>query len=256
VVDDTNRESAAVSPMAEVAWSPAGADGRPGVWRWYGQYSGSARVPGYTALNSPSSSGLFRGNASLGREKSRNWEAGVQARGHPWSVHAAAFVRRDDPLVDWTFSRTSPNARSARAVDIETSGFEIVAARASRAIDVVAGYTWLAKDADYGSAPVDASFYALNFPRHRFTLAVTARLGRGFEIRSDNEYRVQEPNLLRMVGGDEAVLSSLGIYWLSARNGAYEVSLVADNLWASDFQELPAVPAPGRQVTTSLTRRW
>jgi hypothetical protein len=47
----------------------------------------------------------------------------------------------------------------------------------------VLGYTYLNKDADYGLATVDASFYALNFANHRFTAAIVARLGGGFEVR-------------------------------------------------------------------------
>ena len=72
-------------------------------------------------------------------------------------------------------------------------------------------HTFLDKDADYGAATIDASFYALNFAQHRLTAALTARLGRGFEVRVDNEFRMQEENLLRVVGGDNAVLSSVGL---------------------------------------------
>jgi outer membrane cobalamin receptor len=213
-------------------------------------------VPGYTALNSSAAGGLFRGNANLGRETSRNLEAGMTLRSAEWSFHAALFHRRDDPLVDWTFTASAPNARSARLVEIGTTGFEASVSRTWKAIDVVAGYAWLAKSSDYGTAEVDASFYALNFPKHRLTVAVTARLGGGFEIRSDNELRVQEENLLRTVGGDNAVLSSVGLFWLVPEIRGLELSLIVDNPWKSDFQELPAVPAPGRQATAGLRWRW
>lgn len=253
--DDTNRDPAAWSPIAEVAWRPA-IEVAGARLRWYGQFSESTRVPGYTALNSASGGGLFRGNPNLGRETSRNLEAGLQARAKAWSFDAAVFRRRDDPMVDWTFSAAAPNARSARSVRIDVTGVELVAGGTWRALDVFAGYSWLEKDADYGDASVDASFYGLNFPRHRMTLALVVRLGHGIELRSDNEYRVQEKNLLRTVGGDEALLSSLGIYWRPHENRGVELSLVADNLWASDFQELPAVPAAGRQVTGTAAWRW
>lgn len=253
--DDTNRDASAVSPLVELAWAGPARSGQP-VLNAYLQYSESSRVPGYTALYSAPGSGLFRGNAALGRENARNLETGVQVRGGAWSVHAAIFQRRDDPLVDWTFTAGAPNARNARAVGIDNVGVEIVASHTWRNLDLVAGYTWLEKDADYFGAPVDASFYALNFPRHRFTLALIARLGGGFELRADNEYRVQEPNLLRTVGGDDAVLSSVGLYWHSPYIEGMELSVVVDNLWRSRFQELPAVPAPGRQVTFGAGWRW
>lgn len=253
--DDTDRNASAVSPLLAVEWEPAVT--RRGVSpRWYVQYSEATRVPGYTALFSAPDAGLFRGDAELGRERSRNLEGGVQLRGGNWSVHAAVFHRRDDPLVDWTFTAGAPNARTAREVRIDNTGVELVGSWTWRNLDFVAGYSWLEKDADYGDAAVDASFYALNFPRHRATLALIARLGGGFELRADNEYRVQEPNLLRVDGGDDAWLSSIGLYWRAAPGEGLELSLVVDNLWQSDFQELPAVPAPGRQVTVGAGWRW
>ena len=149
-----------------------------------------------------------------------------------------------------------PTARTANAVNIGTAGFEIIASRRTKKYDLVFGYTFLHKNADYGSATVDASFYALNFPKQRLTAALTWRLGAGFEIRSDNEFRVEEPNALRTVGGNEAVLSSLGVYYLPPHLRGWEFSVQADNLWDSDFQEVPSVPAARRQFSASVTRRW
>ncbi len=253
--DDTNREGSTFSPIAALAWTRP-ASGGGATLRVHVEASRASRVPGYTALNSPADGGLFRGNPDLGREKSANLETGFQLRSANWSAHAAIFRRDDDPLVDWTFAATAPNARSAREVATETWGVELAIARTWERARVVAGYTWLEKDADYFGAPVDASFYALNFARHRFTLAITADLGRGFEVRSDNEWRVQEENLLRTIGGDDALLSSVGIFWIPPGSSAWEFSLVIDNLWQSDFQELPAVPAPGRQAAFSVSRFW
>jgi hypothetical protein len=253
--DDTNREPDAFSPIVEAAWSRDAGAGRASL-RAYVQASRASRVPGYTALASAPTSGLFRGNADLGRERSTNFETGVQVRSVRWSLHAAVFRRDDDPLIDWTFSATAPNARSAREVAVETVGFEFAFARTWERFRVVAAYTWLDKDADYFGASVDASFYALNFARHRATLAVTAALGRGFELRSDHEWRAEEPNLLRTLGGDSAVLGAVGLYWIPPAARAWEFSVVIDNLWKSDFQELPAVPAPGRQATLGVAWRW
>jgi vitamin B12 transporter len=247
--DDTNRDDAALSPIAEASWT-----GRSGV-RMYVQYAESTQVASYTALNSNPAAGLFRGNASLGRETSRNGEAGVDFTRGPWRFQAALFQRRDDDLVDWTFRR-GVTARTANAVDIETTGLELLAVFNSRQLDLVLGYTWLRKDADYGDATVDASFYALNFPRHRLTAAVVARLARGLELRLDNEWRLQEANALRTTGGDGAYLMAAGIYWMSGTIGGLEISVRLDNVWNDDFQEVPAVPAARRQWSAGLTWHW
>ncbi|MBE2215015.1 MAG: TonB-dependent receptor [Opitutaceae bacterium] len=254
-VDDTNRDGSAVSPVARVSWTPTGEIGGA-TPRVYVEYSAATRVPGYTALNSSPAGGLFRGNADLGRETSRNAEIGSELRGQAWSARLALFVRHDDPMVDWTFTAAAPNARTAREVEIDMTGLEVIGSRTFGSFDLVASYAYLHKDADYGAALVDASFYALNFPEHRATLAVIARLGGGLELRCDNEYRMQEENLLRTIGGDEAFLTSLGLVWVIPHYDSVELSLVVDNLWDDDFQELPAVPAAGRQVTAGVTWRW
>lgn len=247
--DDTNRDSSALSPIVDLELTRA--DGT----RWYAQYSESTQVPTYTALNSSAKSGLFLGNPNLGRETSRNLELGAKLKSDGWTIEPAVFYRWDDSLTDWTFSRTV-TARSANAVDVGTFGFEIVASRKTSRYDVVFGYTYLDKDADYGSASVDASFYALNFARHRLTAAAVVRLGGGFEVRLDNEYRVQEKNLLRTVGGDDAFISTFGLYYLPARFRGLEFSALVDNVWDSRFQEVPSVPAARRQFSVGAALRW
>ena len=247
--DDTNRDKSALSPIVEAALT------RPNGQRLYLQYSESTQVPTYTALNSNPSAGLFRGNANLGRATSRNLEAGLALERAGWKIEAAVFQRWDDKLTDWTFTR-GVTARTANAVDIGTLGFEVVATRRSARYDWVFGYTFLDKDADYRSATVDASFYALNFAKHRLTAAVTARLGQGFELRVDNELRIQEKNLLRTVGGDDAVLTSVGLYYLPPKLRGLELSVLVDNVWDDNFQEVPAVPAARRQYSVGATYRW
>jgi hypothetical protein len=252
--DDTNRGPGALSPTVELAWTPAGGGGT-GAFRAYAQHAEASRVPGYTALASHPASGLFRGDPDLSREKSRNLEAGARWGGEGWSAQVALFRRRDGPLVDWTYRIDAFNARKARMVDVTTTGVEAVAVRTWGAVDVAASYAWLAKTADYG-VPVDASFYALNFPKHRATVAVTARLGGGVEARVDHEFRVQEKNLLRRTGGDSAVLASAGLFWQPAWAEGLEVSVIVDNLWDAGFQEIPAVPASPRQITFGMRWQW
>jgi len=247
--DDTNRDRAALSPVMGIELV------RPKGPRFYVQYSESTQVPTYTALNSSAVAGLFRGNPNLGRETSRNLELGSALKFAGWAVQPALFYRRDDSLVDWTFIR-GVTARTANPVDVRTSGGEIVAIRKTPRYDLVLGYTYLSKSADYGPAAVDASFYALNFAKHRLTAAVVLRLGAGFEVRLDNEYRVQEKNLLRVIGGNNAVLSSFGFYYLPPRWRGVEFSLLMDNVWDSSFQEIPAVPAARRQVSIGAAWRW
>jgi hypothetical protein len=252
--DDTNRDASALSPAVELALIER--SGAAGVDRYSFSYDKTTQVPTYTALKSSPTSGLFRGNANLGRESAHNLELGWSRTRKGWSVYSAAFYRRDNGLVDWTYTFASPAARSASAVDIDTFGFEGGATYTTSRLKIVLGYTFLDKSADYHGAAVDASFYALNFAKHRLTAAIVAQLGAGFELRMDNAARIQEDNRLRTVGGNEALISSLGLFYLPKYVPGLELSLAVDNLWDSNFQEVPAVPASGRQLSASVTYRW
>jgi outer membrane receptor protein involved in Fe transport len=250
--DDSNQDGGAISPVLEIAREGVAAAPLRKIYLGYAQ---TTQVPTYTALNSSATAGLFRGNANLGRETSRNLELGVSGTLAGWSGQAAVFFRRDDALVDWTFRR-GVTARAANALDVDTTGIEIVAKRSWAAVDLVVGYTGLTKNSDYRGAAVDASFYALNYARHRLTAALTARLGDGFELRMDNVARIQAANLLRVAGGEKALTSALGLAYRPAAWRGAECSVLVDNLWDNRFQEVPAVPAAPRQISFGVGYVW
>jgi vitamin B12 transporter len=249
--DDSSRDDGAFSPTVELARTFSAGAAR----RVYASYAKTTQVPSYTALNSNPNAGLFRGNPNLGREISHNVEVGVSGTFAGWMGQAALFWRRDESLVDWTFRRNVV-ARFANPVDIDTAGFEAMARRSWANGDVVLGYTALGKDENYRGVLTDGSFYALNFARHRLTAAVTVRFGEGFELRIDNVVRIQQSNPLRSVGGDEAVFTSLGLAYRPRHWRGVEVSVLVDNLWDSDFQEVPAVFATPRQFSGGVSYRW
>jgi vitamin B12 transporter len=114
----------------------------------------------------------------------------------------------------------------------------------------------LGKSSDYRGAVVDASFYALNFARTRVTAALTVHLTRQLELRADNEYRHQATNPLRTAGGSDATLSTVALAWRPGLAGGLEFSAGIDNVWQSDFQDVPGVPATPRQASVGVTARW
>ncbi len=249
--DDSNRASGVFSPVAELA--QAWASG--GLRRLYVSYSTTTQMPDYTALDSSPTAGLFLGNPNLGRETSHDAEMGLSGNWDGWTGQAAVFYRRDDNLVDWTYT-TGVFGRSANAVDIDTEGVELVARRSWGLVSAVFGYTALAKSADYLGAPVTASFYALNYARQRFTAAFTLQLTGTVFLRLDNAARIQEPDSLRTQGGNDALESSAGLSWRPAGQRHLEISLLVDNLWNSAFQAVPGVPASRRQLSFGGTYGW
>ena len=73
---------------------------------------------------------------------------------------------------------------------------------------------------------------------------------------SDNELRMQEKNSLRSNGVDEAVISSLGLFYFPESVEGLELSLAVENLWDSRFEEIPSVPASPRQGSLSAVYRF
>lgn len=248
-VDYSNRDSNKVLPLIGVTL------GRPmagGQTDFSLEYAATSQLPGYTALNS-NPSGLFGGNPDLGRERARQLALSVTHEAGDWHGRIVVFSRRDDDLVDWTYATGAPFARQANPVDIDVVGVETFLTWRWSNLDLAAGYTYLDKDEDYGAALVDASFYALNFARHRATLALRYRFAESFELRFDNEYRRQEDNPLR-VGDESTYLASVSLSW--AGDGRIGAMLIADNLTDSEYQPFPGTPAAGRQVSLSASYAW
>lgn len=251
VLDGSNRDANVLSPAVGFQQTTDG-----GALAWWGaSYAGTTQVPSYTALNSSAAGGLFRGNASLGRSRARNAELSAGGEWAGWTWESAVFQRTDHDLVDWVF-RLGVTAREARAVQMRTTGWEGFVQRGTGRVDLSLGWGILHKRARYGPGAVDGSFYALNYPEYRITAAGTWRVGGGWEVRMDNELRRQAANPLRQQGGDEALISALGIFYRPPRSPAWLWALQADNLWDSGFQEIPAVPAAGRQVAASVRFQW
>lgn len=250
--DDTSRDDDAWSPVAEVVLD-RGASAR-GPRRLHVGYGVATQTATYTALNAAAGAGLFRGNPNLDRQTARTLEAGFAGTGWGWTGQVAVFRRWDDALVDWTYRR-GVTARTANPVDLATTGAEAVIRRSHERWDLVLGLTTYARRSDYRGAAVDASFYALNFPRVRATVAIVARLGRGWEVRLDNEVRRQEANLLRRSAGRDAFLSAGAVTFTPPAWRGISFALQGENLWNDAFEEVPAVPAARRQVVFSVTHR-
>ena len=250
-LDYSNRDGSRVLPLAGLSLEREGASGST---TWALEYAATSQLPGYTALNS-NPSGLFGGNPLLGREIAKQLSASVTREQARWQLRATLFARRDDNLVDWTYASDAPFARQANPVDLDVRGLEAFVTRSWDSVDVAAGIAWLDKDSDYGDALVDASFYALNFARHRATLALRYRFADRLELRVDTEYRRQEDNPLR-AGDDSAFLASAALEWSGASPSGWRLALVADNLTDSEFQPFPGTPAYGRQYSLSATYAW
>ncbi len=250
-LDYSNRDSSVVSPLFGLSMEQKTATGS---YHYTIEYASTSQLPGYTALKSRPT-GLFGGNPDLGREKARQLSISFSQQSRGWNSSATLFYRKDIDLVDWTYKTATPFSRQANPVDLDVLGLELLVTKRWRSLEVTAGYTYLDKDSDYGENAVDASFYALNFARHRATFALIYQLTRQWELRLDNEYRVQRDNPLRS-SKDKTYLGSLSLAWEAEKIRGLGLALTADNISDSGFQFFPGTPAVGRQVSISARYRW
>lgn len=248
-VDDSNRDDSELTPTATIELrQPA-----KRLERVYVSYSETTQLPTYQALNASSVGGLFRGDRDLPRATAANLETGATLAGKGWSAQASVFFRQDRDQLDYVFT-TPASARNAVAVDLDTFGAELFVRREWTRFDLLAGYTYLDKKDDY-ALPNGGSFYALNYAVHRLTLGGVARLGGGFELRSDNELRRQEANALRTTGRDN-VDSSVGLFYRVPKVKGLTLNAQVDNLWNTEFEDVPLVLNSGRTWSVGATYVW
>ncbi|NRA70331.1 MAG: TonB-dependent receptor [Gammaproteobacteria bacterium] len=251
--DDTNRDDSEVSVIGDITWSTINADDSSETI--YLSYAEASQVAGYTAIGGSDKGGLFRSNYNLGRETTKNIELGLALDRETWRLDSAIFHRQDDGLTDWTYSLNSTSARTANPVDIETLGLEILAIKRLDNAEIITSYTFLKKSEDYGTADIDASFYALNYPDHRVTLGVIFHPTDIVTIRVDNEWRKQQDNMLRN-GDDDALFTHLTLTISPLQFKGLDIMIAADNLWDESFEEVPGTPGRGEQYTISATYHW
>jgi hypothetical protein len=251
-LDTTNKDSTVGLPQLGISASGV-SDGSS--WRAYLEYSETSQVPGYTVLNS-APSGLFGGNPTLGRELADTIEAGVSYQKDSLSGKLVIFQRDDRNLVDWVYSSDAPNARLAAPVDMKVRGIEAWlrwAAAATTALEF--GYAWLDKNENYNDASVDASFYALNYARHRLLATLEQQLGEAIFVRIEGEYRDHPANALR-TSDNTAYLLHIEASWKDVFGPGWDVILRADNLTDEDFQTIPGTPGPGREAHLTISYTW
>lgn len=213
-------------------------------------YADSSQAPGYTALKSRPT-GLFGGNANLGREESAQWSTTLTYQAAVGSdISVSLFKRTDDDLVDWTYSTNQPSARQANAVDLDVQGVEVLWRASAGDLAWIVGGMHLIKNADYGSALVDASYYALNYAKQRLTAALTWQLDEQWQVKLDNEYRRQAHNPLRS-GANTAYFGSVSVVYSPV--DVLELAFIVDNVSDEDFQRFPGSPAARRSASLQVT---
>ncbi|MDG1987181.1 MAG: hypothetical protein P8J18_04330 [Halieaceae bacterium] len=249
--DWSNRDDSKILPLLGITLSKEHETGRQFASL---EWSESSQLPGYTALNSRSN-GLFGGNPNLGRETSQQLTASIGFNKYNWRYVLTGFYREDDDTVDWTYYSGAPYSRQANAVDLEVTGIETSITSQWKHGELILSYAHLNKNNDYRQPNVDASYYALNFPKHRLVVSSKIKINQNIEFRLDTEYREQERNTLRK-SSSKAFFLSAGLQWKPVTNKNIVFGLNADNVTDETFERFPGTPALGRQLSTNFSYGW
>ena len=252
--EDTNRDDSGTGPLARITYS---APGLGGNWELYSEFSRASQVAGYTALNSKPGLGSFSGDAFLPRERADNYELGTGWECGPVKLGTSVFYRRHYDLADWVYdSHMVKTFRVVAPMDMDVVGTDsYVRWEPSRDLSLSVGYAYLDSTPDYHSANVDASFYAMNYPRHRGTASLVWAFVENFELRVDAEGRIQEKNV-RRTSGNDALFVNASLGWTPVFAKGLEFSVLVDNLTDCDFQDFPGSPADGRQYAFRTSYTW
>jgi len=236
--DAHSRFSSELCPLASIRWRPSEELAlRASVSRAF-------REPSFNELYYSDPQNV--GNADLDVETAWNVQlaADLSALGARWTL--SAFSRREDELIDWVRSPSTPPWRSMNMGEADVLGgegrvtFGRSEGEASEKLSL--SYGRLHRDADYGGLE---SKYALNFPEHRFEARASCRRGAlrlsvrlGYFLRTD---------------GQEYTLLDGGLSWALGR---WTASLAVTNALDKDYQEVGGVPMPGSVLTGGLVCRF
>ena len=197
------------------------------------------RVPTYTELyyRDPNN----EGSGDLTPERAWSAEGGVEWQAaERLAVHATAFSRWDEAVIDWVRASPAMKWRSENLRDVTTKGIEFEGRLTFERGALSLGYTGLRQ-----SSSVEAAFskYVLDFARRSFAATLSGNPGAGFSGGVSLSYK------LRQDGRS---------YWIVDARMARafgRVRLFVDglNLLDEDYQEVKGVDLPGRSVSFGIS---
>ncbi len=219
-------------------------------------------------------SGFATGNPDLDPERSLSWEAGIEhALGGKLRVAAVWFDQSFEDLIQYTFSPPGPgdpNFFNVAAADAR--GLEVEAEAELGALDLTAGWTWLATevvDSGFDEGP-SATFVEgqalIRRPENHATLGARGRVGSrirwnaDFRLvgeRSDRDFGVFPAEAVTL--GSYTVLNlGLGATLLSAENGRPGLDLLvrAENVGDTEYEEAFGFRSPGRALYLGGRLSW
>lgn len=218
----------------------------------YAAYSETVQQPDYQLLYADGP--YHAGNDDLNLQRAKKVELGFRqflSEHLDWRV--AAFYRHLKNASDWVKDTESDTAWTATDLgSLDSTGVESeLNFYPSDALELNLFYQWVHKD-DYDYY---AGLYELDYPEHLLSFAGNWKFAPAFELFAAQTLRYQSNNQARS-GSDFGADASVGLHWFPRFANNARLSFQLNNLWDTDFQDVPGLKPPGRTVSSGITVTW
>lgn len=161
------------------------------------------------------------------------------------TLGATYFMRFENNVIDWLRPTAADIWRTYNVRDVNTHGVELTARKAFGAgVFVQGGYTYTSVDA--AQIVGQLSKYVLDYAPHSLTAAAVVPLPAKLTFAPRLEYK----HRYRTTGESDYTLVDARV---GRRIGIAELYVEGTNLLNASYQEILAVPMPGREVMVSLS---
>lgn len=214
----------------------------------FGNLGYTYRIPTYTDLYYSSPDTV--GNANLNPEEALNYELGFRWSGQNFEIHAAAFRRASENLIDYVKENEADLWEARNIQDLTTSGVEVGIntryrlGQINNRLDL--GYTYLKDRLE--ASPVAFSRYSINSLNHHVTANWTAYWAPKVQTQVNYRFAQRNSNLVEPYHVVDANIQwQLSNWRLGA--GFY-------NIFNTEYTETNLVPMPLGHAVGSVSYRF
>lgn len=204
------------------------------------------RIPTYTDLYYSDPTTI--GNENLDPEEAISEEVGLKYNNGSFKSSFALFNRDSNNLIDYVKEKEEDQWQATNIQDLNSFGFEANVSHSFKSNgfhqNISVGYTFL--DEDLKDLDVSFSRYSINSLKHHLTATYRSQFVKNFK--QSVVYKFAE----RTTGDSYTVVDLMGTLDLKS----FEVSIIANNIFNTEYTETSLVPMPKGNVIIGATYRF
>ncbi|MFK2818912.1 TonB-dependent receptor [Flavobacteriaceae sp. LMIT009] len=204
------------------------------------------RIPTYTDLYYSDPTTI--GNENLDPEEAISEEVGLKYNNGSFKSSFALFNRDSNNLIDYVKEKEEDQWQATNIQDLNSFGFEANVSHSFKSNgfhqNISVGYTFL--DEDLKDLDVSFSRYSINSLKHHLTATYRSQFVKNFK--QSVVYKFAQ----RTTGDSYTVVDLMGTLDLKS----FEVSIIANNIFNTEYTETSLVPMPKGNVIIGATYRF